>query len=107
MSKDNGVLLVQDADRKGVFFWNTALRRVSVVDKLTKRETAMHELRRFVVQIGSIALCLAAFSVGGQTAMAAEEQGAGEAAGAGRLSRETETPPAVICGWRKFHKRCG
>ncbi|HET9868610.1 MAG TPA: hypothetical protein VFQ06_15035, partial [Nitrospira sp.] len=58
----------------------------------------MHELRRFVVQIGSIALCLVAFGVGGQTAMAAEEQGAGEAAGAGRLSRETETPPAVICG---------
>ncbi len=58
----------------------------------------MHELKRFVVQIGSIALCLVAFSVGGQAAMAAEEQGAGEAAGAGRLSRETETPPAVICG---------
>jgi hypothetical protein len=28
----------------------------------------------------------------------AEEQSAGEAAGAGRLSREVETPPAVICG---------
>jgi hypothetical protein len=97
MSKDNGVLLVHDADRKGVFF-ERCLRRVFVVDKLTKRETAMHELRRFVVQIGSIALCLVAFTVGGQTAMAAEEQGAGEAAGAGRLSRETETPPAVICG---------
>jgi hypothetical protein len=29
---------------------------------------------------------------------AQEEQSAGEAAGAGRLSREVETPPAVICG---------
>lgn len=28
----------------------------------------------------------------------AEDQSAGEAAGAGRLSREVETPPAVICG---------
>ncbi|HET6678021.1 MAG TPA: hypothetical protein VFH05_07130 [Nitrospira sp.] len=58
----------------------------------------MHEMTRFVGQIGIIALCLVAFGMGGQTAMAAEEQGAGEAAGAGRLSRETETPPAVICG---------
>ncbi|MFO0722023.1 MAG: hypothetical protein U0319_14880, partial [Nitrospira sp.] len=32
------------------------------------------------------------------TPAGAEEQSAGEAAGAGRLSREVETPPAVICG---------
>ena len=32
------------------------------------------------------------------TKVLAEDQSAGEAAGAGRLSREVETPPAVICG---------
>ena len=32
------------------------------------------------------------------SSVSAEEQSAGEAAGAGRLSREVETPPAVICG---------
>lgn len=36
--------------------------------------------------------------VAGTTPVRAEEQSAGEAAGAGRLSREVETPPAVICG---------
>ena len=35
---------------------------------------------------------------GGTIAVYAQEQSAGEAAGAGRLSREVETPPAVICG---------
>ncbi len=57
----------------------------------------MHEIRACLVKIGSITVCLLAFGVG-QIVMAAEEQGAGEAAGAGRLSRETQTPPAVICG---------
>ena len=46
-----------------------------------------------------IALCASLLMVMAITAPAgAEEQSAGEAAGAGRLSREVETPPAVICG---------
>jgi hypothetical protein len=61
-------------------------------------DSTMHEMKRFYVAIGSLAICLLAWGIGGETARAAEEQGAGEAAGAGRLSRETQTPPAVICG---------
>ena len=46
-----------------------------------------------------IALCASLLMVIAITAPAgAEEQSVGEAAGAGRLSREVETPPAVICG---------
>jgi hypothetical protein len=36
--------------------------------------------------------------IGTAPSLAQEEKSAGEAAGAGRLSREVETPPAVICG---------
>ena len=57
----------------------------------------MDQVRTFLVKIGTIALCLVALGLGDR-ALAAEEQSAGEAAGAGRLSRETQEPPVVICG---------
>ena len=56
----------------------------------------MDQVRTFLVKIGTIAFCLVALGLGDR-ALAAEEQSAGEAAGAGRLSRETQEPP-VICG---------
>jgi hypothetical protein len=44
----------------------------------------MHEIRVCLLTIGSITMCLLALGAG-QAVLAAEEQGAGEAAGAGRL----------------------
>ncbi len=44
--------------------------------------------------LGSVVLMIVVSAV----PVSAEDQSAGESAGAGRLSREVETPPAVICG---------
>ena len=57
----------------------------------------MDQIKTLLERVGSLLLCL--FAIGlGNVVMAADEQSAGEAAGAGRLSRETQEPPAVICG---------
>ena len=48
---------------------------------------------------GRIVLCALVMMVTAiTTPVGAEEQSAGEAAGAGQRLREVETPPAVICG---------
>ena len=47
---------------------------------------------------GIVLVAIVMMIVGATAPVSAEEQSAGEAAGAGRLSREVETPPAVICG---------
>lgn len=44
--------------------------------------------------LGAIVIAIAAAAA----QVDAQEQSAKEAAGAGRLSREVEAPPAVICG---------
>jgi hypothetical protein len=55
---------------------------------------SVQALRRLVW--GAVMMIIAAAMIA--PPVMAEEQSAGEAAGAGRLSREVETPPAVICG---------
>ena len=47
---------------------------------------------------GIVLVAIVMMIVGATAPVSAEEQSAGEAAGGGRLSREVETPPAVICG---------